>query len=139
MDISPKSFLAANKQTFSVIGKGGMVINIPDGADISQLRLTDVLYSPEVGYALISIGKLDEKGFSSTLLGGKCVIQGPDGQHIGEVLRNRKGLYRVEHEGEKANPIVETLTLDQLHRQMGHISPLNAQKLIDNGFLMGVR
>ena len=57
-----------------------MIINIPDGADSSQLRLTEVLYSPEVRYTLISIGQLDNKGFSATFLGRKCLIQGPDGK-----------------------------------------------------------
>ena len=32
------------------IGKGEMVIIIPNGADITQLKLTKVLYLPEVGY-----------------------------------------------------------------------------------------
>jgi len=138
-DIPPKSFLAANKQSFSATGKGEMVIDVPNGADISQLRLTEVLYSPEVGYTLISIGKLDEKGFSATFSDGKCVIHGPDGKRVGEVPKNTKWLYRVEHEGEQANPGVETLTLDQLHRRMGHISPAIAQKLVKDGFVTGVR
>jgi len=49
-EIPPKAFRTANKQSFSAIGKGELVIDIPDGADVSQLRLMEVLYSPEVGY-----------------------------------------------------------------------------------------
>lgn len=62
-----------------------------NGADISQLQLTEVLYSPEVGYTLVSIGKLDENGFSVTFSGGKCVLKGPDGSHVGEVPKTPKG------------------------------------------------
>ena len=51
-----------------------MVIDIPNGADISQLRLTEVLYSPEVGYTLVSVGQLDDTGFLATFGSGKCVI-----------------------------------------------------------------
>lgn len=61
------------------------------GANFSQLQLTEVLYSPEVGYTLISIGKLDEKGFSATFSDGKCSICGPDGEQVGEILKS-KGL-----------------------------------------------
>ena len=50
------SFSAANKQKFNASGKGEMVINIPNGIEISQLQLMEVLYSPEVGYMLVSIG-----------------------------------------------------------------------------------
>jgi len=78
-EIPPKAFRAANEQTFSATGKGEMVIDVSDGAQSSQLCLTEVLYAPEVGYTLISIGWLDDKGFSATFLGGKCLIQGPDG------------------------------------------------------------
>ncbi|KAJ3511824.1 hypothetical protein NLJ89_g3875 [Agrocybe chaxingu] len=119
-EIPPKTFHAANKQSFSAMGRGEMVIDVPDGVDASQLQLTEVLYSPEVGYTLVSIGRLDEKGFSATFGGGKCVI-------------------RVEHELDSVNAAVETLTLDQLHRWLGHISPRIAQKLVNDKFVMGVR
>ncbi|PPQ83525.1 hypothetical protein CVT26_004100 [Gymnopilus dilepis] len=121
-EIPAKAFNAANKQKFSAIGKGEMVVDVPNGADISKLQLTEVLYSPEVGYTLISL-----------------VIMDPDSVKVGEVPRTAKGLYRLEHEGEEANPAEETLTLDQFHRRMGHISPFIARKLVDNGFVTGVR
>jgi len=72
-----------------------LVIDVPDGVDYSQLRLTEVLYSPEVGYTLVSIGRLDEKGFSVTFGGGKCIIRGPDSAEVGSIPRNEKRLLRV--------------------------------------------
>jgi len=122
-EIPPKPFRAANKQNFQAVGKGEMVINIPNGADISQLCLTEVLYSPKVGYTLISVGQLDDNVFSATFGGGKCVIQGPDGEELGSIPKMSQGLYKVVHEGESANAAVEGVTLEQLHHQMGHISP----------------
>jgi len=115
-----------------------MVINIPNGADILQLRLTEVLYSPKVGYTLVSVGRLDDNGFSATFGGGKCVIQGPDGEELGSIPKMSRGLYKVVHEGESANAAVEGVTLEQLHRQMGHISLGIAKKLISEGFVTGV-
>ena len=50
------SFSAANKAKFNATGKGEMVIDIPNGVQVSQLRLMEVLYSLEVGYMLVSIG-----------------------------------------------------------------------------------
>jgi len=43
------------------------VINIPNGSSISQLKLTEVLYSLEAGYTLVSIGHLDEASFTTTV------------------------------------------------------------------------
>ena len=71
---------------------------------------------------MVSIGKLDENGFSATFSGGKCTLKGPDGSHVGIVPKTSKGLYRVDHKPESANEAVEHLTLDQFHCSMGHIS-----------------
>ena len=72
--IETRHFRAANKQTFSTIGKGELVVDIPNNNGSTQLWLLEVLYSPEVSYTLILIGWLDEDGFSITFGGGKCTI-----------------------------------------------------------------
>ena len=118
---------------------GELVINVPNGAKSSQLRLTEVLYSPEVGYTLISVGRLDEKGFSANFSGGKCTITGPDGKRVGAVPKNHHGLYRVDHESESASTAEEVLTIDQFHRRLGHISVTAARKLANDGFITGLR
>jgi hypothetical protein len=128
-----------NKKSFSAVGKGELTIDIPDGANSSQLRLTEVLYSPEVGYTLVSIGCLDEKGFGANFSGGKCTITGPDGERVGVVPKNNHGLYRVDHESESASAAEEVLTLDQMHRCLGHISVNVAKKLMKDGFITGLR
>ncbi|KAJ3884960.1 hypothetical protein GG344DRAFT_34365, partial [Lentinula edodes] len=74
-NIPPKHFRAANKQHFSADKRGELSVDLPNGVDDpSKLHLTEVLYSPEVGYTLISIGKLDEAGFEVTFGDGKCTI-----------------------------------------------------------------
>ena len=47
----------------------------------------------------------------------------------------------MEHELgiEEANAVDETLTLEQLHHRMGHISPVIAKRLIENNFVTGVK
>ena len=57
-EIPPKSFTAANKQKFHVVGSGEMIIEVLDGADVSKMKLTEVLYLLEIGYTLVSIGRL---------------------------------------------------------------------------------
>ncbi|KZT22070.1 hypothetical protein NEOLEDRAFT_1024662, partial [Neolentinus lepideus HHB14362 ss-1] len=42
----PKVFTAANQQDFSAVGKGDLVVEVPNGVDPSKLHLTEVLYSP---------------------------------------------------------------------------------------------
>ena len=114
--IPPKSFQAVNKQSFKVIGAGEMTIDILNSAKILQLKLTDVLYSPEIGYTLVSIGHLDDSGYSISFSDGKCVIKDSSGENIGIILKNCNGLYKVTHEEDKCDIAQEVLTLDQFHR-----------------------
>jgi hypothetical protein len=100
-EISPKTFRVANKKTFAAVGTGELIVDVPNGANSSQLQLSEVLYSPEVGHTLISIGRLDKKGFS----GEKCTITGPDGKRVREVPKNCRGFYQVDHEPESASAV----------------------------------
>ena len=62
---TPKSLNAENKGNFVAVGKGEIVIEVPNGIQLSQLQLTEVLFSPKVGYTLVSI-QLDECGYMAT-------------------------------------------------------------------------
>jgi hypothetical protein len=117
---------------------GELTIDLPNGADGRKLTLTEVLYSPEVGYTLVSVGQLDDLGFIMTFGNGKCTIRRPDGNIIGEVPKSSSGLYHVEHETDTANAI-KFITLDKFHHRMGHISPEIARRLIARGFVTGVK
>lgn len=140
VDTPPKSLNAANKRKFVAVGKGDMVIEVPNGVDASRLQLTEVLYSPEVGYTLVSIGRLDECGYATTFGDGKCTIRDENGDTIGQIPKSAKAVYKVVHDDdEPANATEETVTWTELHRRMGHISSGVAKKLAENGLVTGVR
>src|SRR6202522_746037 len=136
--IIPRHFRAANKQTFSSTGKGELVIDVPNGSGDTQLRLLDALYSAEVGYTLVSIGRLDEAGFTASFGGGKCMLVGEVGVEVGVVPKTSTRVYRVDHEQAVANAAEERLTLDKLHRRMGHISLDATRKLLRDKMIVGV-
>src|SRR6202522_3449770 len=136
---TPRHFRAANTQTFSTTGTGELVVDVPNGSGQTQLRLQGVLYSAEVGYTLVSIGRLDEAGFTVSFGGGKCVLVGEDGVEVGVVPKTSTRVYRVDHEQAVANAAEERLTLDKLHRRMGHISLDAARKLLKDNMITGVR
>lgn len=139
--IPPKPFIAANKQCFNATGIRELVIEVPNGVDSSKLCLTEVLYSPEVGYTLVSIGRLDKLGYSTTFADGMCIIRGSSENIIGAIAKMKRGLYCVVHdgEGETANATDETITMVELHRCMGHIAPSAARCLAENGLVSGVK
>jgi GAG-pre-integrase domain len=128
-----------NKQKFNATGVGEMIVEVPNGMDTSKMRLTEVLYSPEIGFTLISIGWIDNAGYLSTFGQGQCEICGSDGNVVG-IFPKTHGLYHVIHEsaGEQANAAMEKLTVMELHRLMGHVAPPAAKRLVEKGFVAGI-
>ena len=92
-----------------------------------------------MGYTFVSIGRLDECGYTTTFRDVKCIIHVMAGDKIGHIPRSGKGLYKVVHDdGESSFAATEKLTIMELHCHMGHIAPAIAKKLVDNGFVTGV-
>ena len=138
LDIALKPFTAANKQVFSATRMGDMIVEVPNGYDVSCLCLTEVLFSREVDYTLMSIGRLDELGFLTTFTEGFCTICGTDGETIGRIPRSTRGLYRVVWEHDTANTTSEHITVMELHRRFGHIAPSVACQLTTRGLVSGL-
>jgi hypothetical protein len=118
-----------------------MVIEIPNSVDTSKLRLTEVLFSLEVGYTLVSIGQLDELGYTVIFTDSRCIINDPMENVIGQIPRTERGLYRVIHKAnlDSADSIEETITVMELHKHMGHIAPTVARCLTENGLVSGIK
>ena len=84
-----------------------------------------MLYSLEVGYTLVLIGRLDSQSLATTFAQGMCTITTKDGKVIGKIPKSANGRYRVtHHDGDTAHAAqdVEELTIMELHRRMGHIA-----------------
>ena len=139
VDIPNKFFTATNHQKFVTTRVGNMIVKVPNGYNVSKLHLTEVLFSLEVGYTLMSIGCLDELGLLTTFAEGFCTIKGSDGETIGRIPHTSKGLYRVVHEHETANAAAETVTVMELHRRYGHIALSVAHCLVENGLVSGLK
>ena len=118
--ITPCHFRTANKQTFSTTGKGDLVIDIPHGDGVTQLCLLDILYSAEVGYTLVSVGRLDEAGFTVTFGGGKCMLKGKDDEEIGEVPRTSLGMTYSGQIPSSHGPYFTRCRLEACERQYDH-------------------
>ena len=138
-EILPKLFTTANKQKFSTVGTGKLVIDVPNGVNTSSLQLTEVLYSPKEGYMLVSISKLDDCGYSATFKKGQCIIWDTDDKMVGQVPKVGKGLYHVFHDDNSAVADEANVSLMEVHQCMGYIAPATAWKLVEKGFITGVK
>ena len=136
--LNPPTFLnTANQQRFPAVGTGTLATLVPCNGQSTKLILRDVLHAPAVAYTLVSLGALDEEGYTMKIGGGCLSLLAPGGELVGQVRRTPHRLYKVTHSPESAN-VVEPLSLMELHRRLGHIAVASTRKLVDSGAIVGV-
>jgi len=77
--ISPEPIRAADGHTFSAIGCGDLVVNLPmhNGENGPSVTLKQVYYAPKMAFTLVSVACLDKAGCSLVIEDGRCVIRSP--------------------------------------------------------------
>ena len=136
--LAPPIFLnTANQQRFPAIGRGTLVVQIPNGDAESELTLHGALHAPAVSYTLVSIAALDEEGYHTHIGAGHLDLTSPQGDRIGHIPRTQGRLYKVVHALDSANA-VEPVSIMELHRRLGHIAVESARKLVTSGAIVGV-
>ena len=139
--IMPKSIIAADKRYFQAIGKGDLRIKIPNGSSTTTVLLKDVLHCPDMGLTLVSIGKITAAGCKVIFRGLTCRIFNPKDKVIGQITVEN-GLYRVDHDITvnlaMAGEAQEVVTVEELHRRMGHIAPEAAKQMVSSGAIEGI-
>ena len=131
-----KSITVADKRYFQAVGKGDLRIKLPNGPSTTTVLLKDVLHCPDMGLTLISIGKI-------AAVGCKVIFRVYDAKNkmIGQVVI-KNGLYHVDHDitvnVALAGVAREVLTVEELHRHMGHIAPETAKQMVSEGAIDGM-
>ena len=130
-EIAERLLMVANQQTFTATGLGKMIVSMLNGDKVAKIKLTCILYTPALGFTLISIGQIDNAGYYSTFGGGICEIQTGERQTIG-IIPKSGGVYHVPHGTHIAAAAVriKRMTLCKLHNCLGHISPRAVKDLI---------
>jgi hypothetical protein len=137
--IAPIPINAANNSSFNAVGRGYLSVEVPNGHGKTRLKLKDVLYTPGMHMTLVSLGKLDAAGFSSTISGNTLLLQRA-GRTYATILR-KASLYSVGAYSAQASaePTVIKLTLDQLHHRLGHRNHKAILKMYTEDCLPGIK
>lgn len=141
-ETEPVPVLAADKRTFNANGKGDMYIYLPNGdQEPSRILLTNVLFAPSMGITLVSISRIAAAGSTVVFTGNICKIYNKERIVVG-VIKVKGGLYRVYTSSSEAGAHVvstkEALSIDELHRYLGHVSHERARLLVKKGLVEGV-
>ena len=118
-----------------------MYINVPKGDGTSQILLRDVLYAPTMGVTLVSVGKITDSGSSVLFHADTCRIFDGSRVLLAEIPKGN-GLYRTytphSETADYGARVSEVLTIDELHRRLGHVGHDTARTLVKKGLVMGV-
>jgi len=94
-----------------------------------------------MGLTLVSISRIASAGFTTIFRQQSMKIFGPRKGQLGCIDVHR-GLYRVEHTSTHdtaASASTDTITIEELHRLMGHISPQVARSMVTRGMVEGIK
>ena len=141
--IVPKAIIAADKHTFEAIGKGDLTILIPNGLSTTCILLRDVLYALKMGITLISIEKLNVAGYATFFHDKQCQIFDSQKEKLGEIpLTSRLYSLRSSQAGRKLFAGLakhnEPLTMQEVHEQLGHITPDSIHQMIKDRTITGI-
>ncbi|KAG9225295.1 hypothetical protein CCMSSC00406_0009851 [Pleurotus cornucopiae] len=140
-EIPPHSITAANKQSFSAIGKGDMYVVLPNNGSFTRVLLRGVLFAPAMAMTLVSISRITKAGSSAVFKDDCCHLYDGNGKLLGSVPV-KDGLYRVftpQSLGQDyAGKVAEVLTINELHRRLGHVSHTAARDMVKKGLIHGV-
>ena len=138
-----KAITAADKHTFEAIGKGDLTILIPNSSSTTHILLHDVLYAPKMGITLVSIGKLNVAGYAALFHDKRCQVFNARKKKLGEIPLT-SGLYslRSSHAARRLFAGLakhsEPLTMQEVHEQLGHITPDSICQMIQDGTVTGI-
>jgi GAG-pre-integrase domain len=141
--IPPKPITAADRRSFSAVGKGDIWVYLPNREEKAlQVLLKDVLYVPAMGVTLVSISCIASTGSTVVFTGTTCQILNNERKVIG-TIQMKSGLYQVFStrllEGEYAGKARVEVSIDELHHQLGHVSHDRARMLVAKGLVEGVQ
>jgi hypothetical protein len=86
-----------------------------------------------MGVTLVSISRITAAGHKAIFDGPSLKISDSTRKLLGEIPVS-EGLYCVEHT-ESTHTAMETVTVNDLHRRMGHIAPDAVKLLVKKGIL----
>ncbi len=138
-----RSVTAADGRTFKALGIGDVKIDLPNGSGSTRMILKQTLYAPNIRFTLISLSRVIKAGFAVHFEGSQCeiIVSNPTRKVIAKIPESN-GLFRLRDNGARedtANLASAEMTIDELHRKMGHISHKAAEHMVKAHHVDGIR
>lgn len=128
----------ADGNSVDIVGTGTVELNIIVNGKLKSCRLSNVFLAPELGFQLLSVSQLDEKGLTTSFSKGTCQIR--NGNHLMATGSSIRKLYILN------TSILPTTSQKSLvasslpiwHQRMAHVSHSSIQSMVENNVIAGV-
>lgn len=116
-----------------------MVISVPLEYGHSNIEIKNVLYAPQMQSTLVSLGRLDDTGWSWKGVNGKLHIWNRSEKLVATIPKIN-GIYRIIHTPSSAYSAISMrkLTLYDLHCLLGHANYDYISTMIKYNLLQGI-
>ena len=137
-----KAVTAADGRILSSIGRGDILLQVPNGSGVSKFKLKNVAHAPSMAFTLISIGKLDDAGCAAEFTDSSCLVRDPTGKVMARIPK-RNSLYRIPASSVDSDTALvaikpQKLTLYQAHRVFGHVNYAAVRHAISTQKVTGI-
>ncbi|GBE85560.1 hypothetical protein SCP_0800770 [Sparassis crispa] len=133
---APHQIRTANSEIFYSNGMGEMLMHLPVENGGRHIRLKGVLYAPAMHATLISLGILDEAGFTWMGHDGLLTVFNKMNDIIARIPRVNN-LYRIFYDSASlASPV--QLSLFEIHKRLGHINYGYIKAMLRENRLAGI-
>jgi len=124
-----------DKGSVATAGVGTVVLNVIVHGKTRKIKWEKVLHVPTMGFNLMSVGMMDERGAEVSFKGGKTIIKMSD--KVAASGTRKSGLYHLD-----MAPLLDIAAVASLqlwHERLGHVNVAGIKRMIKNKDIDGLK
>jgi len=124
-----------DKGSVATVGVGTVVLNVIVHGKTCKIKLEKVLHVPTMGFNLMSVGMMEERGVEVSFKGCKTSIK--MNEKIAACGTRKSGLYHLDMA--PMSDIAAVASLQLWHKRLGHVNAAGVERIIKNRVIDGLK
>jgi len=130
-----RSVTMGDKGSVATSGVETGVLNVIDHGKTRKIKLEKVLHVPTMGFNLMSVGMMEERGAQMSFKSGKTIIK--MNERTAACGTRKNGLYHVDMA--PLSDIAAVASLQFWHERLGHVNVAGVKRMIKNKDINGLK
>jgi len=132
---SGRSFTVDDKGSVATAGVVTVVLNVIVQGKMRNIKLEKVLHAPSMGFNLLSVGMMEERGAEVPFKSGKAFIK--ICKKVAACGTRKSGLYHQDMA--PLSDVAAVASLRLLHERLGHVNVAGVKRMIKNKDIDGLK